>query len=43
MIAVCPNPFRDLELKLTRQCCSMLEQAGFETVICPVFAEDETW
>ena len=41
MIAVCPNPFRDLELKLTRQCCSMLEQAGFETVICPVFAEDE--
>ena len=41
MIAVCPNPFRDLELKLTRQCCSMLEQAGFETVIGPVFAEDE--
>ena len=41
MIAVCPNPFRDLDLKLTRECCAMLRDAGFETAVCPVFAEDE--
>ncbi len=41
MIAICPNPFRDLELKLTRECCALLAAEGFETVICPVFADDE--
>lgn len=41
MIAICPNPFRDLELKLTRQCCDMLREAGFDFAICPVFAEEE--
>lgn len=41
MIAICPNPFRDLELKLTRECCALLEKEGFETVICPVFSDDE--
>ena len=41
MIALCPNPFRDLDLKLTRDCLALLEQAGFSCVICPVFAEDE--
>ena len=41
MIAVCPNPFRDLDLKLTRSCCELLGGAGFETAVCPVFADDE--
>ena len=41
MIALCPNPFRDLDLKLTRDCLARLEQAGFTCAICPVFADDE--
>ena len=41
MIAVCPNPFRDLELKLTRECCRLLREAGFSSAICPVFADEE--
>lgn len=42
MIAICPNPFRDSELKYTRQAAEMLHAAGYETVVCPVFAEDAT-
>ena len=41
MIVVCPNPFRDLDLKLTRECCKLLAAEGFQTVICPVFADEE--
>ena len=40
MIAICPNPFRDSELKYTRQATEMLHAAGYETAVCPVFAED---
>lgn len=40
MIAICPNPFRDSELKYTRQAVEMLHAAGYETAVCPVFAED---
>lgn len=40
MIAICPNPFRDSELKYTRQAAEMLYAAGYETAVCPVFAED---
>ena len=29
MIAVCPNPFRDQELALTRSACALLQEAGF--------------
>ena len=39
MIAVCPNPYRDLDLALTRKCISLLSDAGFDTALCPVFAE----
>ena len=42
MIAVCPNPFRDNDLAVTKKICSMLRDNGFETVICPVFAESGT-
>jgi NAD+ kinase len=41
MIAICPNPFRDTELIITRQAMRLLEDAGFETVVCPVFADEE--
>jgi len=41
MIAVCPNPYRDLELKLTREAVSLLQKAGFSCRVCPVFAEPE--
>lgn len=38
MIAVCPNPFRDIGLSLTREAVALLEEAGYETAVCPVFA-----
>ena len=41
MIALCPNPFRDIDLKLTLEASRLLHEAGYSTVICPVFAEDE--
>ena len=41
MIAVCPNPFRDIDLNYTRNVALLLDRAGFESVICPVFADDE--
>ena len=41
MIAVCSNPFRDNELTLTKELVSLLEAAGYETWICPVFADEE--
>lgn len=41
MIALCPNPFRDLELSYTKNVRLLLEHAGFESVVCPVFADDE--
>lgn len=41
MIAICPNPFRDAGLELTQQAARLLNAAGFDTAICPVFAEDE--
>lgn len=41
MIAICPNPFRDIGLNITRQAVDILRSAGFETAVCPVFAEDE--
>ena len=37
MVAICPNPYRDLNLELTRQCVRILREAGYECVICPVF------
>ncbi len=41
MIALCPNPFRDIDLVLTRKAAEILNAEGFETVVCPVFADDE--
>lgn len=38
MIAICPNPYRDIDLRLTREAMSLLEASGFETCVCPVFS-----
>ena len=40
MIAICPNPFRDCELKYSIEAAEMLRAAGYETAICPVFADE---
>lgn len=39
MIAICPNPYRDVRLEYTRNVTRILENAGFNCSICPVFAE----
>ncbi len=41
MIAICPNPYRDKDLRSTREVAALLAAAGFESVICPVFAESD--
>ena len=40
MIAVCPNPFRDLDCRITRDIVARLETAGFTTCVCPLFLEE---
>ena len=41
MIAICPNPYRDIELEITLKIKKMLSEEGFECCICPVFADGE--
>ena len=41
MIALCPNPYRDIDLAFTREVMRLLDEAGFVPVVCPVFSEDE--
>lgn len=40
MIAICPNPYRDIDCGISRQIRDRLEEAGFMTCICPLFMED---
>lgn len=40
MIAVCPNPFRDNDLLLSKKAVQLLTEHGYETVICPFFADE---
>lgn len=42
MIAICPNPYRDVKLSLTQKCIQILRGEGYECVICPVFT-DNNW
>lgn len=42
MIAICPNPYRDNELKIAFACERLLKAEGFSSVLCPVFADDGT-
>ena len=39
MIAICPNPFRDKNCDLSRRVAAMLNEHGFETCYCPIFAD----
>ena len=39
MIAICPNPFRDIDLEAAKEAAAILKAEGFESVVCPVFAE----
>lgn len=39
MIAICPNPYRDINLELSQKAAAILLQAGYKSVICPVFAD----
>lgn len=41
LIAICPNPFRDIGLDLTKKSINLLNDAGYETAVCPVFGKDE--
>ena len=40
MIAICPNPFRDKDCTLTRRVAALLNEHGYETCFCPVFADN---
>ena len=39
MIAVCTNPYRDVDYEVTKTAVNVLEQNGYEVVVCPVFSD----
>ena len=41
MIALCPHSLRDINLDLTGRLDAMLCAEGFETLLCPVFADED--
>lgn len=41
MIVICPNPYRDLRCETARRAAALLRDAGFESVICPVYAGED--
>ncbi len=42
MIAICPNPYRDLNCETALAAAALLAEAGFESVLCPVYIGEET-
>lgn len=40
-VVLCPNPYKDRGLKVTRQAMSMLGNAGFEVKLCPEFMDED--
>ena len=40
MIAICPNPFRDKGCELSRHVARLLNEHGYETCFCPIFADE---
>ncbi len=40
MIAICPNPFRDSGLLLTKRIISILSDNGYTSTVCPIFSEN---
>lgn len=41
MIAICPNPFRDTGLEISKQARALLTRENIPSVICPIFAESD--
>ncbi len=41
LIVLCPNPYRDSGLELTKKARNILEKNGYDTAICPVFGADD--
>lgn len=41
LVVICPNPFRDIGLELTKKSIELLNGAGHKTAVCPVFGSDE--
>lgn len=39
MIAICPNPFRDKGCELSKRVATLLNENGYETCYCPIFAD----
>lgn len=40
-IILCPNPSRDKEMRTTRKAMSILEEMGFQTVVCSPFRDQK--
>lgn len=40
MIAICPNPFRDKGCELSRRVAALLNEHGYATCFCPIFADE---
>jgi len=40
MIAICPNPYRDKGCKLSQRVAALLNEHGYETCFCPIFADE---
>ena len=41
MVAICPNPFRDNDLTLTKELIALLTGEGYPCQVHPVFADDD--
>jgi NAD+ kinase len=41
LVILCPNPYRDTGLAITRRVGGMLERDGHRTAVCPIFDTDE--
>lgn len=42
LIVLCPNPYRDSGLELTKRAREMLHNSGYKTAVCPVFGAHDT-
>ena len=42
LIVLCPNPYRDCGLELTRMARDILQKSGFRVAVCPVFGVHDT-
>lgn len=41
LIVLCPNPYRDTELHITKEIEKLLNDAGHKTAVCPVFDSEK--